>query len=528
MWKNRSLTARITLLVTAVFASAMMTIYTFGFTPLTALELLALFTLLMTFYLHSLLKPLRQLSTTIDAVEPGSPLQLPIDARTDEIGRINHALSQMYHRLSAHETLRHDRETELESRIAQQNEALQRLLYTDNLTGLPNRMKLIEDLAGHTDAVLAIVNIDAFRQINDFYGQQAGDHIIKMAGHALTLLTEHCLLMKTYRLGGDEFALFCPRPIASEPLEAFLTEVTQYFSDNPVAFKDIDIDVHVTMGVTLKTDKAIEKADIALKNARKRGLSYVVYDESLNVEGRYEANMQWLRRLKYAIANDNIIPYYQPIFDNQDHRVVSYECLMRLRENDGTIIAPLNFLPVAKRARLYTRLTQIMVKKCCEHFREKEAMFSINLSAEDIRDDATKEMIRHTVEFTGVGERIIFEILESEGIENYEEVSRFIDEMKQIGCRFAIDDFGAGYSNFEHLLRLSIDFIKIDGSLIHNLDSNENASEIVETIIEFAHKRSLISIAEFVHCDPVFDAVKRLGIDRSQGFYLGEPKPETL
>jgi len=500
----------------------------YDFTLLIVLEILSVFVILFTIYLRNLLKPLRHLTSKIKNFQPGTTMKLPNYLRADEIGQINAALADMHDRISEYDTEQRDKSEKLESEIAQKAEELHRLLFTDNLTSLPNRMKLLEDLEVRVDSVLIIANIDAFRQINDFYGHKAGDHIIKQAASVLTQFATHFPHTQTYRLSGDEFAIFSQLPIEEETLETFLNKINEYFDNHPIIFEDIEIDVHLTMGATLRIEKAIEKADIALKSARKSRLPYVIYDESLNVEGKYEANMQWLRKLKYAMANDNIIPYFQPIFDNQDHRIVSYECLMRLRENDGAILTPSHFLKVAKSARLYTRLTQIMVRKCCEHFQNKDAAFSINLSSEDMHDHTTKDFIITTVASTGVGDRIIFEILESEGIENYEEVSLFIDEMKKMGCRFAIDDFGAGYSNFEHLLRLNIDFIKIDGSLIENLDQNKNAAEIVETIVDFTHKRSLISIAEFVHSEPVFDAVKRLGIDRSQGYFLGEPKSDTF
>ena len=122
--------------------------------------------------------------------------------------------------------------------------------------------------------------------------------------------------------------------------------------------------------------------------------------------------------------------------------------------------------------------------------------------------------------------KIIFEILESEGIENYEEVSSFIDEMKSLGCKIAIDDFGSGYSNFEHLLKLNINYIKIDGSLIKNIDTDKYAQIVIETIVDFASKLNITTIAEYVHNESVHEKVKKLNIHRSQGFYLAEPQEE--
>ncbi|MCJ7766629.1 MAG: EAL domain-containing protein, partial [Thiovulaceae bacterium] len=172
--------------------------------------------------------------------------------------------------------------------------------------------------------------------------------------------------------------------------------------------------------------------------------------------------------------------------------------------------------------------TSIMVEKSCRHFRDKPDHFSVNLSVDDMIDSDTVSFIKKQITAHNVAGRIIFEILESDGIENYPEIRSFIEEMQELGCQFAIDDFGSGYSNFEHLLQLRIDYIKIDGSLIRNLHTDSSALSIIEAIVLFAHKRKLICIAEFVHNVEVYEIVKELGIERSQGFYLGEPRPDTL
>ena len=290
-------------------------------------------------------------------------------------------------------------------------------------------------------------------------------------------------------------------------------------------YAEAELTIRVTAGITRELYKGMEKADIALKAARSRRKPFLIYDRSLDVEHLYEQNMQWLQRLKSAIDEKRVVPYYQPIFDNTTHTVKSYECLIRLIEKDGSILQPQHFLPISKKARLYHRLTQIMVEESCRYFSGRPESFSVNLSVDDITDEKTVMFIQDKVTQYGVEGQITFEILESEGIENYEEVSEFIHRMKHLGCRFAIDDFGSGYSNFEHLLHLDIDFIKIDGSIIQNLDTDENSLLIVEAIVNIAQKRRLQCIAEFVHNAEVLKIVKGLGIRYAQGFYLGEPKP---
>jgi EAL domain-containing protein (putative c-di-GMP-specific phosphodiesterase class I) len=329
------------------------------------------------------------------------------------------------------------------------------------------------------------------------------------------------------RLSGDEFTLFF---IKKPSLEDFIQTAEKLIRDieKMIFFhENNEIGIRVTIGGAYQIDRALEKADIALKSAKKQRKSFLLYDEKLNIEEQYKNNMEWVKKLKKAIDKDMIVPYFQPIFDNTSDKITSYECLIRLIDNNDKVITPYLFLDIAKKSRLYSTLTKIMIEKSCSHFEHIDYDFSINLSVEDIISDDIVTYIKEKIKKYGVANKIIFEILESEGIENYEEVSYFIKEMKKLGCRIAIDDFGSGYSNFEHLLKLKIDYIKIDGTLIKNLDKDINAQVIVEIIVAFAKRLNILTVAEFVHSKAVLEKVKELGVDRTQGFFLAEPQEHT-
>lgn len=289
-----------------------------------------------------------------------------------------------------------------------------------------------------------------------------------------------------------------------------------------------ELSIRITIGGAYQIQEALEKADIALKSAKKSGKEFLLYDETLNVEQQYKNNMEWTKKLSWALENDKITAFYQPIFDNKTNKIVSSECLIRLIDQNNNIISPYHFLTIAKKTKMYSKLTKIMIEKSCQYFEHLDCDFSINVSVEDILDEEIVEYISHSVQKYNVSKKIIFELLETEGIENYEEVSSFIHEMKSLGCRIAIDDFGSGYSNFEYLLQLNIDYIKIDGSLIKNLDTDKNAQIVVETIVSFAKKLDIIVIAEYVHNKDVYEKVKALNIDRSQGFFLEEPQDSLI
>ena len=495
---------------------------------LATLGVLSLLIVFFTSYIRYLLTPLKKIASKVSALVPGGELSLPSYDKDTEIGNIADALKEMNIGILNYAKQQNDIAGYLEKEVANKTVQLRAQLYTDTLTGCPNRIRLLEDLERVDDGILLIINIDGFQQINDFYGHVAGDHVLSSLSETLKLLTGNQPDMTVYKLSGDEFALFTSHSMGYHSLELFLKGLGDRIEDIPIYYEEAKIKIQVTMGTTVNIQDGMEKADIALKTARINHKPFTIYDGSLNIEHQYHQNMQWIHRLTAAIEKDRIVPYYQPIFDNNTGAVVSYECLIRLIEKDGNVLSPFHFLEISKKARLYTRLTSIMVEKSCRHFSGKRDHFSINLSVDDILDEDTVSFIKEQIQRHGVQEQIIFEILESVGIENYSEVLSFIEEMKAFGCQFAIDDFGSGYSNFEHLLQLKVDYIKIDGSLIKNLHTDPSATSIIEAIVHFAQKRHLTCIAEFVHNAEVHEIVKQLGIERTQGFHLGEPRPNTL
>jgi EAL domain-containing protein (putative c-di-GMP-specific phosphodiesterase class I) len=167
-----------------------------------------------------------------------------------------------------------------------------------------------------------------------------------------------------------------------------------------------------------------------------------------------------------------------------------------------------------------------LIQKAFETFQISSNSFSINLSYLDMTNLVTTTFIIEKLEEFNVGPWVIFEILESDGIENYEAIAKFIDQVKSYGAKIAIDDFGSGYSNFERLTELRVDFIKIDGSLIKNIHHNEETKIIVKTIVNFAKELNIKTIAEYVHSQEVLECVQEIGIDYAQGFYIGKPNPK--
>jgi EAL domain-containing protein (putative c-di-GMP-specific phosphodiesterase class I) len=177
-------------------------------------------------------------------------------------------------------------------------------------------------------------------------------------------------------------------------------------------------------------------------------------------------------------------------------------------------------------SKIYPELSRRIIEKTAGAMRTERREVSVNVSLEDILHPDVRAVIDRVTSENGLGRRMVFELLESEGIENYDEVSRFIELMKEKGSKIAIDDFGAGYSNFEHILRLRVDYLKLDSSLIKPIATDANARCIVETIVSFARRLGIQTIAEFVHNEAVQEIVRAIGVSHSQGYFIGKPGPE--
>ncbi|PHQ65698.1 MAG: diguanylate cyclase [Sulfurimonas sp.] len=229
--------------------------------------------------------------------------------------------------------------------------------------------------------------------------------------------------------------------------------------------------------------------------------------------------------LKQVIENDLIEPYIQPIFDANSSKISKFECLMRLiPEKDGKALSVYPYLEVAKKTKLYETMMQIMIEKSLQSICGKEIEFSLNLCYEDISNPVFREYIYERIENCSFAKYIIFEILESDFIEDFSIVEDFSSHVRTLGCKIAIDDFGSGYSSMENILKLKPEIIKIDGSLIKNIDVSNESKAIVKNIINMAKDLNAKTVAEFIHSKEVYEVTKNLGIDFLQGFYLGKPE----
>jgi len=412
--------------------------------------------------------------------------------------------------------------------LIEQKNKLELLANTDSLTKLGNRNALKQESANAKNLSLILVNIDSFSQINDFYGHELGDNVLVEFAKKLKELCEAKDNLKVYRVSGDEFAILASGMQAHSVVQKAQT-IVKFINSHTYQVQGETIELSATLSISFEEKENLHvTADMALKIARREAKDLIVYDKSMSLDDEYENNMLWTKRIKDAIKNDRIALYYQPIVDNNTLKINKYESLIRLIDEHGNVITPYFFLDIAKKAKLYKQLTKIVVQKSFEMFRENDFDFSINLSIDDILDKEISEYILEMLAIYNISSRVIFEIVESESIENFYEIQKFIKKVKLFGCRIAIDDFGTGYSNFEYLMRLEADFIKIDGSIIKEIVHNKNSEIITKVIVDFANRMQIEVIAEYVENNEVFKKVKELGIKSSQGYEFGQPKPTLM
>ena len=416
--------------------------------------------------------------------------------------------------------------------VMKSRQYLQDQFYHDQLTGLPNRMKLIDDkraLKTVYPLTLVLFNIDNFHAINDLYGNDFGDKVLVKIGRWLsTRLPKKQSTL--YKLEADNYAVLTTATLSKKELEEYLTIISSTVAAERFNWEETEINITFTIGAIQSRHELLKFAQLAYKEAKKERCPYIIFDEHSELSKAYQRNIEISKIIHDAVENNWVIPYFQPIVNLATREIEKYEALMRIELPDGKILYPDEFMEIAKHSRLYPKMSRELIRRTFEVFHISSNEFSINLSVLDILNAQTTEFIIEQLELFNVGPWVVFELLESEGIDKTSntKIIKFIEQIKSYGAKIAIDDFGSGYSNFERLLNLQVDYIKIDGSLIENIDHNDDAEIITRTIVSFAKELGIQTIAEYVHSPAVLQKVKMIGIDYAQGYHIGKPEPRFL
>lgn len=404
-------------------------------------------------------------------------------------------------------------------------DALIRRQYRDALTGLGNRTALLDNLsiASEDNATLILIDIDRFSDINDYYGYRVGDRVLQIIAN----LIQHEYEL-AFRISGDEFAILCEHGLDEEKRRSIMQLIAR-LENEKYSVGSNEISLFVDCGVANGSkDQIYALAHITLKACKRSHKAVIFYNDRVDLQIRMQEGMEMASCIRSALANSRIVPFFQGIVDNQSRKIVKYEALVRMLRPNEEILTPSLFLEHSKRARLYPKVISTMIEQTFFRFADEDYSFSINLSMQDIESESVLGTLFGQLEHYRCGERVVLEIVESEGIENFEQVQNFIRRVKAYGCKIAIDDFGSGYSNFVYLTKLHVDFIKIDGSLIKGIEEDPVKRVTVEAILKFAKSMKIQTIAEFVETEEDFAILRTIGVDFSQGYLFSKPSMALL
>jgi len=376
---------------------------------------------------------------------------------------------------------------------------------------------------------IMMLDIDYFKKVNDNYGHNTGDYILK---EVASMLKEEIRSSDVLvRFGGEEFLVFIQKDRNNPEVVVDIAQrMRKKIEAKFFSFEKQIIRITISIGITTKTEhfksinNAIKNADNMLYIAKKEGRNRVVYNRE---SGFLDSNMKTISDVKEALETEKLFCEFQAIYDIEENRIVKYEALVRIDSQDGTIIYPNMFLETITQTAVYRDLTKRVMQIVFQKIQENALYISINLNFSDILDDEIFLFIVQELRSNSkIASFLSIELLEYEAIAERKIIGERLLEIKKYGTKIAIDDFGSGYANYDIFNLLPIDIIKIDGSLVKNINKSHISYSIVKSIAILAQELGLEVIAEFVETDDILDVLQEMNIKYGQGFYLAKPNRE--
>jgi len=417
----------------------------------------------------------------------------------------------------------------------------------DPLTGLLNRRSFQRELNSHaarTDrygasGALLMLDLDNFKYFNDTQGHRAGDElIVRIARGLQSRLRDSDALA---RLGGDEFAVLLPSEDEQEA-QIVAEVLLQLVRDQsvPAAMQSrrrITASVGIARfndGERLTADEMMVNADLAMYDAKEAGRDrFACYRSEEYAHPRTETRMKWGEQIEDAIAHDGFELAAQPIISFAAKRPEQYELLLRMRDRHGDLIPPGSFVYIAERLGLIREIDRWVTGRAIDGLAAQRALgreprFEVNLSGDTIGDEQLLELIERRLRDTGVPpDWLIFEVTETAAVAHIGRAASFAERLSELGCKFALDDFGAGFGSFYYLKHLPFDYLKIDGEFVRHCAENETDRILISAVVQIARGMGKSTIAEHVGSQEAVEVLARLGVDYGQGFHLGRPAPLT-
>jgi len=445
--------------------------------------------------------------------------------------------------------LRSEKERAWETELAERKimEArLKHLVDHDDLTGLANRRRLEQALElaiirarnfQRTNALLYL-DLDQFKAINDSEGHDIGDRMLIEVANKIRAHVDSRNLVA--RIGSDEFAILLEHT-SDEDAVSFARELRREFNKTFIKCGTSDYQPCVSVGLVVHSPREeitvsqlLARAEHACQAAKSQGRN-TVYKFSENDEGlrQLQNDAHWVPLIRKALAEDQFFLVFQPIMDIKTREATHYEALIRMRKGDQ-LCSPTEFIPVAERMGLIHQIDLWVVERAMDFIsalpqHQSDISISINLSSHAFQLRSLLPLIKKKLELSWISpSRLTFEITETAAVMNFTETREMVARLRALGCRFALDDFGSGFSSFSYIKNYPVDLLKIDGSFIINLLTDETDQLLVKSMIDIAHNLGKRVIAECVQNQEVLDRLANLGVDYVQGYHIGYPGAELV
>ncbi len=404
----------------------------------------------------------------------------------------------------------------------------------DPHSNMPNEVALRHTLMRKEHTTIALMRIDHFRSVDAFYGETYA-HMLEKAfiKYLISYFQSLDLSVLCYHTAPGEFVVLFDnfaRDMSHIDLHSFCKMLHEHIKLYEIELDKFAYDVSATICIAGGSDTLYEDASFAIDAAIEQKKPYIVMNEVIDrLKAETQENIAKVHMVKKAIEEDRIVPYFQPIYNNALGEITKYETLVRLVKEDGEVLSPFFFLDAAKNGNYYLQITTIMIEKVFDIFRFVDSEVAINLSYLDMASPMVCDKLFGLLEENpDTAKRMTLELLEDEAIDDDEVFKAFIAKVREYDVQIAIDDFGSGYSNFQRIMEINPDFVKIDGSIIKHLANDAKSEVLTKAINTFSHSLGIKTVAEFVSDEAIFMKVRELGIDYTQGYYIAEPHDKLV
>jgi diguanylate cyclase (GGDEF)-like protein len=417
---------------------------------------------------------------------------------------------------------------ELEKKVSELGVQTPVAQHVNELTGAASKMALQEALKHKSSKSILYLNIDNFDMINTIYGMGQGNKVLVATVKRLEkFLPKNGSL---FHITADEFVILLDDPVENQE-KMFAEQILSLFKEAPITVDDNTYNINFSIGLDRGEGMQLfVQSKAASKEAKEHGGACArAFRPDSDYMLKQRRNLYWAKKIKDAIEDDRLIPYFQPIISNSDQSMRHFEVLSRIVSEEGKIIPAEEFIEVAKRTGVVTQISRVIIDKAFKHFSQNKFHFSINVNRYDLEEDYLLDLLLYKCDRYHIEpSRVYLELVEDTSLTNSEFMINQIKKLRETGFHIAVDDFGTEHSMLSRMLQVQADFIKIDSTFIQDLPKNHFHRMVVQNIVEFARKTGMKTVAEHVNSEELQQIVNDLGVDFSQGYYIGKPDVSSV